>query len=207
MKNVIFDLGGVVVDWNPQRLIETYTGDPDLLARLFQKGFFQDYWPEFDRGTLSQDQLVHEMSRYSGRPYAECKDIVEFIKHSLRDIPETQSLIRTLSARGFRLFCLSNMSQEFYDYLKGRDVFRYFEGQIISAREKRIKPEAGIYQLLPERYGLLPEESLFIDDLEKNIAAARQLGFHTVHFTDKEKGIAEICRILGIQVPPVCTQP
>lgn len=194
MKNVVFDLGGVVVDWSPARLLEEYPGDTEIPVTLFQKGFFQEYWPEYDRGTVDQTGIVKEMSRFSKRTYAECWDFVEFIKHSLCDIPATQLLIKELSEKGYRLFCLSNMSIEYYDYLKEREVFSYFDGRIISALEHVIKPEKEIYELLMERYDVVPEESLFIDDLEKNIDAARQLGFNTVHFTDKEQGIKEIMR-------------
>lgn len=192
MRNIIFDLGGVVVDWNPERLMQLYPGDPEMPVALFKKGFFQEYWQEFDRGMVSQTQLVQEMSCFSGRCYAECWDFMEFIKHSLQNNPKTVELIKDLSAQGYRLFCLSNMSLEFYDYLKDREVFRYFEGQIISALEHVIKPEKEIFEILLSRYGLLPEESLYIDDLEDNIRVARELGFHTVQFTDKEKGIEEI---------------
>lgn len=199
MKNIVFDLGGVVVDWSPERLMEQYTGDPEMPVALFKKGFFQKYWPDFDRGTVDQVKIVREMSIFSERRYAECWDFVEFVKHSLRDIPKTIRLIKLLKEKGYRLFCLSNMSQEFYDYLKDREVFGYFEGQIISAREKLIKPEKEIYQLLMKRYRIVPEESLFIDDLEKNVEVARELGFQTVHFTNKEKGYRQISGILGIE--------
>lgn len=196
MKNIVFDLGGVVVDWNPERLMQEYTGDPEMPVALFKKGFFQEFWPDYDRGTVDQAGIVKEMSRFSGRCYAECWDFVEFVKHSLRDIPATQRFIKDLSGQGYRLFCLSNMSVEYYDYLKDREVFRYFEGKIISALEHVIKPEKEIYEVLMRRYDVIPGESVFVDDLEKNIDAARQLGFHTVHFTDKEKGIQEIKEML-----------
>lgn len=192
MKNIVFDLGGVVVDWNPGRLIREYPGDPEMPVALFEKGFFERFWPDYDRGRVSQTDMVKEISRFTGRCYAECWDFVEFIKHSLRDLPVTQRFIKELSERGYRLFCLSNMSVEFYDYLKDREVFSYFEGQIISALEHVIKPEKEIYEVLMNRYDVVPEESVFIDDLEQNIKAARQLGFHTVHFADKEKGMQEL---------------
>ena len=198
MKNVVFDLGGVVVDWSPERLLAEYPGDKNLLVTLFQGGFFHSFWSDFDRGVLDQVQVVREMSRFAARTYAECWDLVEFIKHSLRDLPATQQLIRELSAAGYHLFCLSNMSLEFYDYLKDREVFACFEGQIISAREKLIKPEKEIFELLIDRYGLQPEETLFIDDLADNVSAARDMGFHTVHLTDKIKGLQEIRTILGL---------
>lgn len=192
MKNVVFDLGGVVVDWSPERLMELYTGDPEMPIVLFKKGFFQKFWPEYDRGSVDQSGIVSQMSVFSDRSYAECWDFVEFIKHSLQDIPATLQLIKELSEQGFRLFCLSNMSVEYYDYLREREVFDYFEGRIISALEHCIKPEKEIYEVLMKRYDVEPEESLFIDDLESNLLAASQLGFHTVHFVDKEQGIREI---------------
>lgn len=192
MKNIVFDLGGVVVDWSPERLMEEYPGNPEMPVALFERGFFQKYWQEYDRGMVDQTGIVKEMSRFASCPYAECWDFVEFVKHSLKDIPATQHLIKELSAKGYRLFCLSNMSVEYYDYLKDREVFQYFDGQIISALEHTIKPEKEIFEVLMERYDVLPQESIFIDDLDKNIETARQIGFHTVHFTDKEKGIREI---------------
>lgn len=198
MKNVVFDLGGVVVDWNPQRLLKEYPGDQALPVSLFEKGFFQEYWVDFDRGTVSQEKMVEEMSRFSHRPFQECWDFVELIKHSLNDIPKTVSLIKRLSAEGYNLYCLSNMSVEFYDYLKVREVFTYFNGQIISALEKLVKPEPGIYMRLVERYGIRPEETLFIDDLSQNTEAAEKLGFHTVLFADREKGYEQIDKLLGI---------
>lgn len=198
MKNVVFDLGGVVVDWNPQRLLQEYPGDKALPVSLFEKGFFQEYWIDFDRGTVSQEKMVEEMSDFSHRPFQECWDFVEYIKHSLTDIPKTVELIKRLSVEGYNLYCLSNMSIEFYDYLKVRDVFTYFDGQIISALEKLVKPEPGIYMRLVERYHVEPEETLFIDDLSQNTEAAGKLGFHTVLFSDREKGYDQINKLLGI---------
>lgn len=192
IKNVVFDLGGVVVEWNPERLLEAYPGDKELPLALFRGGFFERYWTQFDRGVLTQTEVSAEMSRFTGRTYAECWDFMEYIKHFLVDIPETVELIRELAGQGYRLFCLSNMSAEYYDYMKEREVFRMFEGHLISAHEKVIKPEEAIYRLLLERYGLKAEETLFIDDLKPNVEAAERLGIHTVHFSDRRQGIGQV---------------
>lgn len=196
MKNVIFDLGGVVIDWNPQKLVKEFTGDPKLVEYLFHKGFFQQYWTEFDRGMLTYEELVDEMVTFTGFSQEACLHFVEFIKNSLVDIPKTVELIKELSGRGYKLYCLSNMSVEFYDYLKVREVFNYFDGQVISGLEKLVKPDEAIYNVLLNRYQLVPEDSLFIDDLEANVQAARALGINAVDFSDRERGYAEIEEII-----------
>lgn len=196
MKNIIFDLGGVVIDWSPKRVVEEFHGDARLPEHLFKKGFFEEYWTEFDRGTLSLSLLIEKMSEFTGFAVRECEEFIMFIRNSLVDIPRTTELIRELSEKGYSLYCLSNMSVEFYDYLKVREVFRYFDGQIISGLENLIKPDPRIYRLLLERYDLNPDDSLFIDDLEANIQAARKEGIHGVVFADKEQGYREIETIL-----------
>ena len=172
MKNIVFDLGAVVVDWNPDKLLQEYPGDRKLPEILFERGFFQTYWSEFDRGVYTQEEMAEKISQCAGHPYEECWDLMEYVKHSLCDIPETVQLIKELSARDYRLFCLSNMSVEYYDYMKHREV------------------------VLTERYGLKPEETLFIDDLEANVESARQLGFNILHFSNREKGLRKLREIL-----------
>lgn len=197
MKSIVFDLGGVVVDWSPAKVQKEFKGNPELPRYLFGSDFFRQYWTEFDRGTLTEAELVIKMSALSGCPLPECRAFVEFIKESLTDIPRTVELIKELSGKGFPLYCLSNMSHEFYDYLKDREVFRYFRGQIISAREGMVKPEAGIFELLLRRFGLEAGDCLFADDLPANVEAAVALGFRTALFADKEQGYREIARFVG----------
>ena len=166
------------MDWSPERLMKIYPGDRTLPVALFERGFFEQYWTEFDRGRLNQTQLVKEMAIFAGRHYAECWDFMEFIKHTLDDLPATCQLIEELAGRGYR-------------------VFSFFEGQVISALEGLVKPDVAIYRLISERYRLVPAETLFIDDLERNIRAAGEWGFQTVHFADREKGIADVRQLLA----------
>ncbi len=197
MKNIVFDLGGVVLDWNPEKVKKEFKKNPELPRFLFGSDFFRKYWSEFDRGALTEEGMIGKMSLLSGFPVADCREFVEFIKYSLTDIPRTVELIRELSGKGYPLYCLSNMSNEFYDYLKGREVFRYFKGQIISAHEGMIKPNEDIFYLLLDRFNLQPHECLFVDDLQANIQTAAKLGFHTVLFADKEKGYRTVERFIA----------
>lgn len=199
MKNIIFDLGGVVVEWNGERVIDSFKGNPSLIMYIKSNGFFKDYWNAFDKGTLSRRELVDKVALITGISAEECNAFVEHVKLSLVPIPETEALIKELSAQGYKLYCLSNMSNDFYDYLKTREVFKYFDGQIISAIEHMVKPDREIYELILNRFHLKPEESLFIDDLAANIKAAQALGIQTVHFTNKQKGHEEIRERLKVK--------
>lgn len=195
---IIFDLGGVVVDWSPEKIFATFEGNSSLVEQIRQSPFFVDIWSEFDKGNISQAELIRQATEISGEPEAECSRFLEHIKLSLTDIPATQQLIPRLAAAGYRLFCLSNLSVEFYEYLREREVFRYFEGQVISAQEHLAKPDPAIYQLIINRYQLTPSSTLFIDDMEANIRAAQAAGVQTIHFADKEKGMQELYRKLSI---------
>lgn len=192
MRNIIFDLGGVVVEWNAKKVLETFKGNPILVNFVKENRLFLNDWRAYDRGDVTRQELIDKVALLSGCPTKDCNEFIEHVKHSLAPIPETETLIKELSARGFKLYCLSNMSVDFYDYLKTREVFKYFDGQIISALEHMVKPDREIYNLLLNRYHLKPEESLFIDDLEPNVKAAQAVGINTLHFTNKHKGCEEI---------------
>ena len=200
IKNIVFDLGAVVVDWDPVKLANNYINKEVTPKTLFESGFFEKYWADFDRGVYTEEEIVSKMSEHSGYSLAGCAHLVTYIKHSLVDIPRTVSLIKKLHSLGYNLFCLSNMSNSYYDYLKTREFFNYFHGQIISAHENMIKPEPEIYKLLLNRYNLIPEETLFIDDLHDNVIAAQKEGIQTVHFADKEKGYNEITSLLNLKL-------
>lgn len=183
IKNVIFDLGGVVVKWDPVGVLNSFKGDPAITRYIRERGFFADYWKDYDKGTLSREKLVERTAALIGCSEESCEEFILHVMHSLDTLPGTEELIKELSGKGYRLYCLSNMSVEFYDYLKVRDVFNYFDGQIISALEHMVKPDREIYELILNRFHLKAEESLFIDDLLPNIEAARKLGIQTVHFS------------------------
>jgi len=192
IKNIIFDLGGVVVDWNPRKILQTFQGNPQIIQKIQEKGIFSDCWRDYDKGLQTRQETVQKIASFVGCSEKECDEFVEFIKYSLVPILETEHFIQQLYAEGYFLYCLSNMSLDFYEYLKSRPVFHCFHGQVISAIEKMVKPDPEIYKLILQRYELLPQESLFIDDLESNVWAAQQVGLHTVHFTDRDKAYHEI---------------
>lgn len=124
MKNIIFDLGGVVVEWNAKRVIETFRGNPILVNFVRENRLFLNDWRDYDRGDVTRQELINKVAILSGCPPEDCNEFVEHVKHSLVSIPETETLIKELYARGFKLYCLSNMSVDFYELPENTGSFQ-----------------------------------------------------------------------------------
>lgn len=172
MKNIVFDLGGVVFARNPQRCTPEFI-DFFAFVRDPQMPLF---WEEYDRGTWSLERTKEEMCRIKGCTREACDRFVEQAIALQEAIEPTERLIADLKAAGYRLYVLSNMSREFIDFLRRFPVYGLFDGEVISCEEHTVKPEPQIYRILLERYGLDPAQTLFVDDRPCNIAAAEELG-------------------------------
>lgn len=182
IKNIVFDLGGVV-----------FSRDPHKVERAFMEFFsyihlpkMPTFWEEYDRGAVSYDEVVVALAEWN-------KCDVELAHRNLQraiatqeQMPATKRLIEELKAANYKLYVLSNMSLEFIEFLRTTDVYRNFDGEVVSCFEKVVKPDAAIYRLLEERYSLNPAETLFVDDREANIVAARERGWSAIHFSTRE---------------------
>ncbi len=174
MKNIVFDLGGV--------LFARRRGDctPDFIEFF---GFVRQeriphFWEEYDRGTSTLDEVAGELCRINGCDRAKCDEYLRQAIDLQRPVEATERLIGELKSAGYRLYVLSNMSCEFIDFLRRFPVYRNFDGEVVSCEEHTVKPEPRIYEILLERYGLQPGETLFIDDRRANIRAAEAMGIH-----------------------------
>ncbi len=190
MKNIVFDLGGVLFRRDPKRCT------PDFIDFFAFVRFPQmpKFWEEYDRGTLSLEQVKELLCREKGVDRTTCDRYVEEAILKQEEIRPTADLVAELKAAGYRLYVLSNMSREFIDFLRRKPVYRYFDGEVVSCEELTVKPEERIYRILLERYGLDPQETLFIDDRKANIEAAERLGIHGFLFdhADPEKSCLEL---------------
>jgi putative hydrolase of the HAD superfamily len=185
VRNVIFDLGGVVLEWNPDQILSRFQKDPDLRSRLRQALFGHADWHQFDRGHLTEDEVIDRMEARIGRPRDELIAIVDAVRESLIEKPDTLKLIRELHQRAIPLYCLSNMPASIYAHLRIRHAFwDVFRGIVISGEVRMVKPEPQVFAHLLERFDLRAAESIFIDDLPVNIEAARCVGLRTILFRD-----------------------
>lgn len=194
IKNIVFDLGGVVFARDPQKF------EPEFI-KFFSYIMLPEmphFWEEYDRGVSTYEQVLSDLAEYNScdRELAE-KNLQRSIL-TQEEIPATKALIKDLKSAHYKLYVLSNMSLEFIEFLRKRDVYKYFDGEVVSCEEHIIKPDAEIYRCLTSRYGLDVAETLFIDDRQQNVDAARNEGWQGFKFDprDPETSCKELRDIL-----------
>ena len=200
IKNIIFDFGGVVMDWDPRYFFKDHFNDDEKMEH-FLKNIATDEWnAKQDRGrTLAEgtEIQVAKHPEWEKEIRAYYDNWTTMLKS---EIPQNVEVLRKLEHSKYDLFGLTNWSAETFPYaLENYDFFKIFEGKIVvSGTEKLIKPDPAIWEVLLNRYQIKAEESVFIDDNAKNIEVAKSLGFICIHIkedTDLEKEL----RDLGIQ--------
>lgn len=200
IKNIIFDFGGVLMDWDPRYFFKGYFNDDEKME-YFLENIAQSEWnEEQDRGrSLSEgtEIQVKKFPEWEKEIRAYYDNWTIMLKS---DIPQNVEVLRRLSHTSYHLFGLTNWSAETFPYaLENYDFFQIFNGKIVvSGTEKLIKPDPKIWYVLLERYKLQATESVFIDDNPKNIEMAQTLGFHTIHVTPDTNLEQELIK-MGIQ--------
>ncbi len=194
MKNIVFDLGGVVFARDPRKF------EPEFI-KFFSYIMLPQiprFWEEYDRGVVSYERVVSDLAEYNScdRELAD-KNLRRSIL-TQEEIPATKALIAELKAAGYKLYVLSNMSLEFIEFLRKTDVYKYFDGEVVSCEEHVVKPDAEIYKRLVDMYSLNEGETMFIDDRKENVEAARNQGWEGFNFNPRnpEESCAELRAML-----------
>lgn len=198
IKNIIFDFGGVLVDWNPRYLYKSHFEDENEME-YFLKNICTEEWNlEQDRGRslLEGTQLLQKQFPEFHTPielfYAKWEVMLK------NDIPETVSLLYKLKSK-YNIYGLTNWSAETISIAYDRfSFFKEFDGIVVSGQEKIIKPDYKIYQILLDRYNLKAENTIFIDDNINNIKTAKEIGLYAIHFQNPGKLEVELSKIKAL---------
>lgn len=184
IKNIIFDFGGVLIDWNPRFVYRQYFETTDEMEWFLDNICTHNWNVQQDAGRSLLDGtewLVKKNPEYEfliRKFYDQWEDMLN------GPISENVSLLEPLKAK-YRLFGLTNWSAETFPIAREKYAFlKFFEGIVVSGEEKMIKPDPAIYKLILTRYGLQGDECIFIDDNLDNITTARSLGIGGVHFKE-----------------------
>ncbi|WP_060512066.1 HAD family phosphatase [Pseudomonas sp. NBRC 111124] len=189
IEAVVFDLGGVLVDWNPRHLFRKIFVDDEAAMEAFLANVCNTAWNERqDRGrswAAAIDEAIAEHPAHASNIRAYRERWEEMLAGALEG---TVQVLDELHAAGVRLIALTNWSAETFHYAEQRFGFLdKFEGILVSGQENLMKPEPEIFQLLLRRYGLDPSRTLFIDDVQKNVDAAKAQGMQALRFIDPDQ--------------------
>jgi 2-haloacid dehalogenase len=182
IENIIFDFGGVLVDWNPRYLFKDHFSNEHEMEQ-FLKNICTDEWnAEQDRGRSLAEGILLLQSKFP-EFHSRIQLFYDRWETMLKgDIPETVKLLHKLKKK-YKIYGLTNWSAETIFIAYNRfSFFEEFDGIVVSGEEKMIKPGKQIYQLLIDRYSLNAGNTIFIDDNIKNIKAAEEIGLYGIHF-------------------------
>lgn len=183
IKNVIFDLGAVMFDWNPGKITKNFTDDIELQKRIQSELYYHQDWIDFDCAIITEIEATKRASERLGLSLEAAEELFSQTKNSLVLIEETFEILKKVKAENLNAYCLSNISPELFKYLSDRhELFKLFDGIVTSGVENVGKPGKQIFEILFERYELDPKECLFIDDSADNTATAANFGVTTITF-------------------------
>ena len=182
----VFDLGGVLIDLDPRYLYRKLFNGDDAAMEHFLTHVCSRTWNEKQNAGRSfaeaEDELTAQYPEKASLIHA-CLE--RFDEMMAGPIGGTVEVLKELRAKNTPLYALSNWPIETFPVARRRfDFLGWFDGIVISGTENVTKPDPRLFQILMERHGIAPENAVFIDDREVNTDAARELGFHTIHFTE-----------------------
>lgn len=183
IKNIVFDLGNVLIDFNPGRIVNAVFTDKQEQDLFLKEIFLSKEWKLVDKGIMTIEE--HQRNLVAHYPqYA--KEIDWILKNWHKDLPtfpEMFIIVQLLDKFGFDLYILSNAGFRYFEYaLSKKKIFHYFIGITISAELKLLKPQREIYDQFCQIHNLKPEECLFIDDKAENVQAAINAGWQAYQF-------------------------
>ncbi len=196
IKNVIFDMGNVLLDFDPCTQLDAACQSEKAKEILIKELYGGEEWIQRDLGNISVDGLYNGVAARIPQEYhADLKKCIEIWHSFMIPLEGAKEFLQKVKNSGYKVFILSNASEDFYTYFTKHFDLDFFDGCIVSADIHIIKPDERIYRYLLGKYNLKAEECLFIDDREDNVKGAESIGIKGFLFRNNYD---EIGRILYI---------
>jgi len=196
IRHIIFDIGNVLAAFQWEKKFKSFCSSPEEFERLAGATVYSEMWKELDKGVLSESELMDGFIRNDPELESLIRAVLSSYSGMIGLYDYTISWIRELKEKGYNIYYLSNMPEiAMRDCAQELNFLEETVGGILSYREKMVKPDPAIYRLMMERYGLKAEECVFLDDSEKNIKSACDLGMQGVLFQNKGQACEELRRL------------
>src|SRR3954470_2811148 len=185
---VVFDIGGVLIDWNPRYLYrKLFEEDTAAIEDFLNSVCTSDWNLQQDAGRPWKEAVDDLSARYPEKAELIAAYDLDWDEMVPGSIPGPADLLWECKRRGTPVYCITNFSVDKLDRARERfDELNAFDGIVISGEVRLLKPDAAIYRRLLDRHDLRAEDTLFIDDVEHNVEGARAVGMQAVRFTDAE---------------------
>lgn len=201
-KNILFDLGGVMVEWAPRDFLMERFHNAETEKKVFALTFGGPEWRALDAGLMTRyaaNQAMLEKGRRAGYGF-EVQAVIDDWTSMLQTRTKVVDIAAKLKQRGFSLYYLSNIPSDTLAEIQERGFWRLFDGGVASCEVNLVKPQPEIYQLLLDKYHLKAAECIFIDDSRDNIDAAHKLGITSILMRDSAASLARNLGVCGIRI-------
>lgn len=198
IRNIIFDVGKVLVEWDCDKAFKKLGFDDAAHEAVAEATVRSADWNEYDRSMLSDEEQLAVFIRKAPEYEKEIRLFWDHLDMPIYQYDYVKGWINGLKAQGYRVYILSNYARRTYEMTQEALSFLSdVDGEMFSFQVHQIKPEPGIYQSLLERFGLKAGECVFLDDREENLKAAEKFGIHTIRFVSYEDAVEKL-KNLGV---------
>lgn len=205
IKNVVFDIGNVIVRWSPVEIMKLTFGDgevsdSDNLENRFKSIFQSETWMQLNKGFISVDEAKAQYQQSIGLTKQQTDSLFYYVTQTQILLYGSVELLKRTKAAGYNVYALTDNVHEIVSHLKSNyDFWDLFDGAIVSAEVGLLKPQAEIYQTLLEQFDLQAEETVFLDDMPHNVKGAQVVGMKAIQFKNAIQCEADL-KALGVLV-------
>ena len=198
IKNIIFDIGNVLTVFGWEDYFASFGFSEDVLKRLAKATVLSESWQEYDRGKMSDEEILNSFIENDPGIEKELRQIFQSVKGMVTREEFAIPWLQSLKESGYHVYYLSNFSHIAHvDCAEALDFLPIMDGGILSYQDQLIKPQPEIYELLLSRYHLNPEECVFLDDTERNLLPAQALGMKTILVENHEQAVRDLGMLLS----------
>ncbi|MBR4725358.1 MAG: HAD family phosphatase [Lachnospiraceae bacterium] len=198
IKNIVFDIGNVLAAFRWKEYIAELGYEGEMADRLARATTLNKMWYEVDRNVMPVNDIIEGCIASDPEIEPQIRHFFADRRRLVMEYDYSRGWLEELKNRGYRIYLLSNYSQDHFQYISRHfSFFGLEDGQMVSFRVKLLKPDRRIYEALFEKYGLKPEECVFLDDSPRNIQGAIDAGMKGIVFENYEQGRRELEEILG----------
>ncbi|MGB4659996.1 MAG: HAD family phosphatase [Mobilitalea sp.] len=200
ITTIILDIGNVLAAFRSIEYLRECGYEEEIIRKIGNATFYSEKWKELDRGVIEEDDLIAQFCEQDPSVTTEILSFFDNFDQIVTEYDYSAPFVQKLKANGYQVYLLSNYGRRYF--IKATEVFefyKYVDGGVISYEVNFIKPEPEIYEALISKYNINPTEAVFLDDMNENLVAAREFGFHTIHVKAFDEALEKL-RKLGVNI-------